>query len=1121
MIRKLSSRPALRAGVAPAPKMYLQGQLSKSFPTKIRQRGETIDQQGQVTRISGNQFKVSADVQGSVLYSIELSRQGDEVHVSCDCPYFASDGPCKHIWATVLAADRKSYLRGKLGGGTVRLVEDLDNIDDVSDLDIDDDDIDVAPASPVYSSRLRAPARPLLPPPPKPPTWRDHLQKLNTATAHRPRSQWDTSREIYYVADVTSAIHKQALCLRLEYREQTKGGKWSKLKPLRISTSEVRELPNALDREILTTLTGASDFAYVYMEESISSEHYLKHAAAEILMPRICATGRCLLVTDSLNPIEELPVLAWDGGDPWDFHLVVDKHPNHWNIRGVLRRGPAQMDLSEPVLMLEAGVLVTRGTVARLSHGGAFQWIALLRKEKGIQVPPTQARDMIAEILKTPHPPGIDLPEDLRFEEIAATPKPIVKFFPSNHPWADRNKLRGQVFFDYDGHAIPFESHAPGLYQPDVMRYLRRDEPAERAALRSLTALGLKEVGPDYTETGPRWEVSSKQLPSAVRELTRAGWHIEAEGKTFRRSSGFSAALTSGIDWFELHGSAEYGDFRVKLPDLLAALKKGDQLVQLDDGSYGILPEEFLDRYGLLTRIGRTEGDHVRFAPSQTGLLDVLLAARPEVQVDQAFARARDEMRRFEGIEAAEQPAGFVGELRGYQCEGLAWMYFLQRIGFGGCLADDMGVGKTPQVLALLEAERATGQKLGASLVVMPRSLIYNWQQEAARFTPQLRVLDHSGANRERGTDSFAGFDLILTTYGTLRRDAALLRDYQFHYVVLDEAQAVKNAASESAKAVRLLKADHRLVMSGTPIENHLGELGSLFEFLNPGMLGAASLLQSSAGALRNPNEETRTLLSKALRPFILRRTKAQVVKELPAKHEQTVYCELEPEQRKLYNDLRDHYRRSLLGRIDAGGMARSKMHILEALLRLRQAACHPGLIDKTRVHESSAKLDALLPQLNEVMEEGHKALVFSQFTSMLGIVRGHLDDMGVTYEYLDGKTRNRQEHIERFQNDPDCKLFLISLKAGGVGLNLTAAEYVFLLDPWWNPAVEAQAIDRTHRIGQLRPVFAYRLIARDTVEEKVLELQKSKRALADAIIGEDNRLIGNLKREDLELLLS
>lgn len=269
------------------------------------------------------------------------------------------------------------------------------------------------------------------------------------------------------------------------------------------------------------------------------------------------------------------------------------------------------------------------------------------------------------------------------------------------------------------------------------------------------------------------------------------------------------------------------------------------------------------------------------------------------------------------------------------------------------------------------------------------------------------------------------------------------------------------------------------------------------------------------------PDEHTRKLLAHALRPFVLRRTKEQVVRELPPKVEQTLYCELDTRQRKLYDQLRDHYRTTLLQRVQAGGIGRAKIQILEALLRLRQAAIHPGLLDKERLAEPSAKLDVLLPRVLEVIEEGHKTLVFSQFTGMLAILRQHLDREGVAYEYLDGRTRNRQGCVERFQSDPQCKLFLISLKAGGVGLNLTAAQYVFLLDPWWNPAVEAQAIDRAHRIGQTCQVFAYRLIARGTVEEKVLELQNTKRDLADAIVGAHEGLIRNLGKDDLELLLS
>jgi SNF2 family DNA or RNA helicase len=513
-------------------------------------------------------------------------------------------------------------------------------------------------------------------------------------------------------------------------------------------------------------------------------------------------------------------------------------------------------------------------------------------------------------------------------------------------------------------------------------------------------------------------------------------------------------------------------------------------------------------------------------------LLDALLTAQPEARCDALFTQLRDELRSFAGIQALEPPAGFRGELRPYQKDALGWFQFLRRFGFGGCLADDMGLGKTVQVLALLEARRGLRERsssegvpppsrVGPSLAVVPRSLIFNWKQEAARFAPQLRVLDHTGTSRVTDLGRFEDYDLVLTTYGTLRNDAVDFRDVRFDYLILDEAQAIKNADSVSAKSVRLLQADHRLALSGTPIENHLGELWSLFEFLNPGMLGTASVLKMAHGAARNPDEETRKLLSRALRPFILRRTKEQVVRELPPKVEQTLHCDLDAPQRRLYDQLRDHYRATLLKQVQTDGVGRAQIRILEALLRLRQAAIHPGLLDKEQVSKSSAKLDVLLPRVLEVIEEGHKTLVFSQFTGMLAILRQHLERAGVPYEYLDGKTRDRQACVERFQTEPECKLFLISLKAGGVGLNLTAAQYVFLLDPWWNPAVEAQAIDRAHRIGQARQVFAYRLIARGTVEEKVLELQNTKRELADAIVGGNEGLMRNLRSEDLELLLS
>ena len=650
---------------------------------------------------------------------------------------------------------------------------------------------------------------------------------------------------------------------------------------------------------------------------------------------------------------------------------------------------------------------------------------------------------------------------------------------------------------------------------------IRRDPRTESSADIKLFELGFREAKDPRLDPGTL-ELPAKRMGPVTKDLVLAGWRVEAEGKLIRPAGEFKLALSTGIDWFDLDGGIDYGGQSVNLPDLLSAARRGETMIELGDGSMGMLPEEWLKKYGMLADLGTAENGALRFNASQAGVLDALLANQPEIQVDAAFEKVREHLRQFEGVVALDSPPGFHGELRPYQREGLGWLDYLQRFGFGGILADDMGLGKTIQVLALLQRRRYRRQAKGPTLAVVPRSLVFNWIQEAAKFTPRLKVLDYTGPGRHALREKFAEYDLIITTYGTLRTDITELTNFEFDYVMLDESQAIKNADSQSAKAARLLRARHRLAISGTPIENHLGELWSIIEFLNPGMLGSDTVFKkyASAGTGAGLDATDRVLLAKALRPFILRRTKSQVVQDLPEKTEQTLYCDMETEQRRCYDELRVHYRDALL-RKDAVELNRSKIEVLEALLRLRQAACHPGLINPDVSSEPSAKLEMLLPSIAEVVEEGHKVLVFSQFTSFLAIVRERLDQEQLVYEYLDGRTRNRAAKVERFQNDPDCPIFLISLKAGGLGLNLTAAEYVYLLDPWWNPAVEAQAIDRSHRIGQTQHVFAYRLICRGTVEEKILELQQKKRDLADAILNADNRVISTLTREDLEFLLS
>jgi superfamily II DNA or RNA helicase len=1078
--------------------MPLASKLAFQFERPLQFKGLNLFHARAVRISEANQAHLFGEVQGGNRYPIRMTHEAGRLSVYCACAYFADFGRCKHLWAAVLEADRRGVMGEAARGGVLRLCRDPEP----------DDERQLGR----WESHIPAPA----PPPPRTPPWQEYLTDIRRSLDEKKlrAPAWPREFEILYVVDPNASKIAGAIVLELFSRSRKKNGEWTVNKEFRIAPSQVGSLPDPVDADAIASILGGQEYyVYAYAGSSgAAARKAVPHTLAQRLIPLLAGTGR--LFSHKIASADLQP-LAWEGGEPWRLWLDVRQDDrDQWKITGSLRRGPERMLLSEPSLIVEGGFLVAHGKIAPLDDGGAFPWITRLTALKQIPFPDRERDSVMSKLLDLNVVPPLDVDEALKFEERRVDPRLGLRVTQHKDTWGEEY-FRAVLLLDYGRGWAEAASAGRGLWLPEERVYLIRDAETEGAAREKLKELGLRPSGDDSAA----WRLGLKSLPKVVRELIHAGWHVEAEGKAFRRPGTTRVDVRSGIDWFELHGEVDYDGQTATLPQLLAAVRRGDTMVRLGDGTFGLLPEEWLERFAPLAGLGSKDEDqdHLRFRRNQASLLDALLAAQPEVCVDEMFQRVRERMRAFTGVKTAAQPPGFVGQLRDYQCEGLGWMEFLREFGFGGCLADDMGVGKTAQVLAVLESRRAEGH--GPSLVVAPKSLMFNWRAESQRFTPQLRVLEHTGLARD--TALISEHDLILTTYGTLLRDAAQLAQIGFDYVVLDEAQAVKNSATASAKAVRLLRGAHRLALSGTPVENHLGELWSLFEFLNPGMLGEAKVLNMAGGLARNPSEDARRILSQALRPFILRRTKQQVARELPEKTEQTIYCELEGPQRKQYNELRKHYRETLLARVQSQGLGKSKMHVLEALLRLRQAACHPGLLDIKRSSEPSAKLDVLMDQLEELRQEGHKALVFSQFTSLLAIVRSRLDDAGIAYEYLDGATRNREAHVDVFQNDAGCGLFLISLKAGGLGLNLTAAEYVFLLDPWWNPAVEAQAVDRAHRIGQTRPVFAYRLIARDTVEEKVLELQKTKRELADAILGEDNSLIRDLKREDLELLLS
>jgi len=591
----------------------------------------------------------------------------------------------------------------------------------------------------------------------------------------------------------------------------------------------------------------------------------------------------------------------------------------------------------------------------------------------------------------------------------------------------------------------------------------------------------------------------------------------------------------------------EFGDQQISLHDLRKAMKRGERYVKLADGSIGQIPEEWLSKYKHLWNLAQETEDGFRVSDFHLPLIDSLLEEDATLQISSPrgappdLTQRRERLRNFEQIEPQPFPKGFVGELRSYQKHGFDWLHFLKNYKFGGILADDMGLGKTVQMLAYLQSlkevmvergsskekrsrHRPSGAVSGsaASLLVVPKSLIANWQRESERFTPGLRFLEHMGSLRSKDTSIFHNYDVVLTTYGTMLRDVEILRTYKFSHIILDESQAIKNPLAKSAKAARSLNGDHRLVMTGTPVENNTFELWSQFAFLNPGLLGSLEYFKRE---FANPiestgDEESAALLRKLVYPFILRRTKEQVAPELPPRTERTLYTDMSSAQKKLYILTREHYRAKLLGLIESEGIDDTRFKILEGLLRLRQIAIHPALVEKTYKGEAP-KFEVLLETLDTLKAENHKALIFSQFVETLKLVRRELDGRRIKYVYLDGRTLNRQSRVDLFQNDPSISFFLISLKAGGVGLNLTAADYVIHLDPWWNPAVEMQASDRAHRIGQNKPVFVYKIIARDTVEEKILQLQEKKRALVKSIIATEASFFKSLTKEDVKTLFS
>ncbi len=579
---------------------------------------------------------------------------------------------------------------------------------------------------------------------------------------------------------------------------------------------------------------------------------------------------------------------------------------------------------------------------------------------------------------------------------------------------------------------------------------------------------------------------------------------------------------SSGISWFDLDIYLLYGDQRASLQQLRQAILNRQDYVLLDDGTWGLLPEAWLERLRTLFAVGSIEKTGLQLSKQHYTLLDAEQTIEKDAALAEELAQKKRQLQQIENTGVFPLPKKLKASLRPYQMAGYQWLRQLHSLGWGGCLADDMGLGKTLQTLAFLQSI-VEQDKAARLLIVCPTSLLYNWVAEIEKFIPAARYALHHGNNRVPPDEKA---NLLITSYGTLRNDIELFSKIVFDVAVLDESQVIKNADSQMARVVQMLAAKCCFVLSGTPVQNNTMDLYAQFNFSNPGLLGTKAAYKEN---FANPIDKygdagAAQQLKKILYPFLLRRTKNQVAKDLPDKTETVIYCEMDAYQRSIYDTVKEEYRDRMLTGIAENGMSSSLFLLLEGLNKLRLICDCPSLVaaeEGKRFHHASAKIEELLREITE-SSHGQKVLVFSQFTGMLALAKDALEKEGVRCLYLDGRTPTAQRArlVQQFQEDAAEQVFLISLKAGGVGLNLTAASYVYLLDPWWNPAAEDQAIDRTHRIGQTQKVFAYKMICRNTVEEKIMQLQQKKKHLAKELISEEAGFVKKLTKADVQFLL-
>ena len=699
--------------------------------------------------------------------------------------------------------------------------------------------------------------------------------------------------------------------------------------------------------------------------------------------------------------------------------------------------------------------------------------------------------------------------------------------------------LKASLEFEYDGVRVPFSKTADKTpyvtvksKENDMVYWVKRNIKHEFEAYQMLLACRFV---PMQTNNLALEKENAIDFYNYYMNKAGDGWVFEEKDdisffklieEPFRMCAKIDFSEDSK-DSFEIQLYGQVGEDVINFDEIYETIQNNEKYSRVRSLGFVEYPAE--DIYAMMKSFNsfdayRNDENKFLVKTYRAGLVQELQTRGFELVLSDEFKKFWSQISSFSTEEDLTLPKGVNAELREYQMKGFSWLWFMYKYGLNGILADDMGLGKTLQALSLVQKAKEEDGSMPV-LVVCPTSVVFNWESEIQKFTPELTCLKLAGVDRKNLFDKIPEYDIVITSYALIRRDIEALKDIKFRYVILDESQNIKNAMSQTAQSVKMLNADHKLALSGTPIENRLEELWSVFDFLMPGFLfNVAEFNFRYVNPIMERQDKTvEKRLKMQIYPFILRRMKRDVAKDLPDKVENIAYCEMTPEQKDFYLDVLDSTKEELFKSIEQNGLEKSRMSIFSALLRLRQICCHPRLYDKDMVKGDilSGKFEHLKGMLEQIISEGHRVLLFSQFVDMLDIIKGWLERSGIPYEYLTGKTKDRQGAVERFNSSPSIPIFLISLKAGGTGLNLTGADYVIHYDPWWNPAVEDQATDRAYRIGQTKKVFVYRIITKNTVEEKIQKLKSIKRNLVDNVISVDRNITKSLTIDDIKEIFS